>query len=197
MKETGYIKLWRQTLSNQVFKKDPTAWRVFEVLLMISDWDSGRWDGGRHVLSAISGVKATTLYKALKRLEKADMVTLRSNNKYTTIHICKWEKYQSDSNTSGNNKVITKGYQSNNKVTLYKEVKKLRSKEQTLVDLISMWITQSNSTINDPVKWSTSLVKKYGFAKVQKIFNQMNTIYNPSPALLATKLKKNEQNETL
>jgi hypothetical protein len=129
-----WLKLWRKTKNNKIFRHDPTAWHVFEILLLCCDEDTGIWEGGRFILANLSEGKSTTTYKALKRLEKAKMVTLSSNNKYTTIQICKWTQYQTGDNTSegqqSNNKVTTKGQQSNtlNKIL---DIKTNKTKKNT------------------------------------------------------------------
>jgi hypothetical protein len=93
---------------------DPTAWRLFETLMLLVDKESGVWQGGRHQLSSADGyLKDSAIYKALLRLKKAKMVTLSSNSRFTTIRICNWSDYQVVGNSSGNNKVTTKYQQSN------------------------------------------------------------------------------------
>jgi hypothetical protein len=109
----GWIKLHRKILQNEIFRQDRTAWHIFEVLLIICDKEKGLWSGGRFVLADLCKEKPSTMYKAIKRLEKAKMVTLSSNNRFTTIHICKWKEYQGNGNTSGNNQVTTKEQPSN------------------------------------------------------------------------------------
>jgi hypothetical protein len=112
-KMNGWVKLHRQVLENKIFRHDRTAWHVFETLLLICNKKNAEWSGGRNQLADLCNEKAATTYKALKRLEKAEMVTLSSNNRFTTIHICKWKEYQGSGNSSGNNKVTTKYQQSN------------------------------------------------------------------------------------
>lgn len=118
----GYIPLWRKTLDNDIFRHDPTAWRVFETLLLLADRRTRSWEGGRKQLADYACVKESATYKALKRLEKAEMVTLSSNNKYSVISICNWDSHQPPGNSSGNNKVTTKEQQSNT-LTRSKKVK--------------------------------------------------------------------------
>lgn len=127
--KNGWVKLHKQTVYNKVWRNDHTAWHVFEALMMIADIKTGSWEGGRFQLSDLCGLNANTTYKALLRLKRLNMVTLSSNNKYSTIHICKWGNFQSPSNTSdttkGNNKVTTKEQQSNTLI----RTKELRTKE--------------------------------------------------------------------
>jgi hypothetical protein len=115
----GWIKLYRQIIENDVWKYDQTAWHVFEYFLATCDYKTGQKRFGRLWLSEYLKINASTLYKAIRRLEKAKMVTLSSNNKFTILTITNWHKYQGNGNSSGNNKVTTKEQQSNT----YKEVK--------------------------------------------------------------------------
>jgi hypothetical protein len=121
----GWVKLHRQVMTNDIFRHDRTAWHIFQVLLLVCDKKTGKWSGGRFQLADLCNENPATTYKALKRLEKAKMVTLSSNNKYTTIYICKWKDFQDSGNTIGNNKVTT-GEQLGNTLTRI-ENKELRT----------------------------------------------------------------------
>ena len=112
-------------MTNDIFRHDRTAWHIFQVLLLVCDKKTGKWSGGRFQLADLCNENTATTYKALKRLEKAKMVTLSSNNKYTTIYICKWKDFQDSGNTIGNNKVTT-GEQLGNTLTRI-ENKELRT----------------------------------------------------------------------
>lgn len=145
--ENGWIKLYRKTKENSIFIHDPTAWRIFEWLLMSVDKKTGQYDTGRFEIEKLLKVKSQTAYKALLRLKKHKMVNIQSNNKYSTITICNWKKYQGYSNTSSNNKVTTKSQQSNNKVTLNKN-RELRIKNNTKVLVAKPLKEFGNSNIN-------------------------------------------------
>lgn len=130
----GYwVKLYVKTISNPIWQHDDTAWKMFELLLMLA-YPTGVWSGGRFQLAELSKLADTTLYKALKRLKNAEMVTLVSNNKYTTISICNWEKYQGYSNTKdeqqSNNKVTTNEQQSNTLIRIKNKEKETITKER-------------------------------------------------------------------
>lgn len=105
----GWIKLHRLTLDNSLLANDNAAYIVFTKLLMCVNRKTGVYVTGRFKLSDLCNLKPTTAWKALKRLEKAEMVTLVSDNKKTTIYICNWGKYQSGGDTASDNKVTTKG----------------------------------------------------------------------------------------
>ena len=119
----GWFKTHRKIIENDDLMRNPNLLKLFIVLLSISDYKTGKWSGGRFQLAEFAKMKSSNTYKALKRLEKIKMVTLRSNTKFTTISISNWAKYQGDSNSNSNNKVTTSPKSSNNKVTLSKELK--------------------------------------------------------------------------
>jgi DNA-binding transcriptional regulator YhcF (GntR family) len=115
-----------------MWKHDHTAIILFLNLLLVADRDTGSYECGRFQLAEITGINPNTIYKTLKRLKKSKMITQESNNKYSTISIVNWHKYQDYDNTCGNNKVTTREQQSNNKVTLNKNIriKELINKEE-------------------------------------------------------------------
>lgn len=97
-----WVKLYRKSLNNEIFKFDRTAWHVFEVLLIIADHETGTWSGGLFQLSDYTNIKKDALYKSLKRLETAKMINRGVNARYTVYRICKWGEYQSEFDNSVN-----------------------------------------------------------------------------------------------
>jgi len=134
MIDAGWIKLHRKTLDNDIFKFDYTAWHVFEVLLLHANRRTGEWKGGGFVLAQMCEQKRPTMYKALKRLEKAKMVTLSSNNRYTVVCICNYFTYQNpgnkSGNTSGNNTVTTGEQLGNTNNNIGKQELRIKNKEE-------------------------------------------------------------------
>lgn len=131
MENNSWIKLYRKAKDNDIMR-DPTAWFLFSWILLSVQKDTGKWKVGRFMLADMLGIKSTTIYKTLKRLEKKyKVVTLSSNNRFTEITVLQWAKYQQQTplvTQASNNKVTTKGQQSNNKVTLNKN-KRIREVE--------------------------------------------------------------------
>lgn len=101
----GWLKFYRQSAENKIWKRDLIAWHLFETLLIYCK--DGVWEGGRYQLAELAGLNPNTTYSALKRLEKAKMTTLSSNNKFSTISICNWSKYQANDNSADNNGATT------------------------------------------------------------------------------------------
>jgi DNA-binding transcriptional regulator YhcF (GntR family) len=111
--DQGWVKLHRKALNNKIWLHDPTAWRVFEYFLLIVDHKTGKRDFGRFQVARHLDINPNTLYSALKRLKSAKMITLTSNNRYSTIYILNWHSYQEPVNTSRQQLV-------NNRATLNK-----------------------------------------------------------------------------
>ena len=149
MNDTTWVKLYRKSLYNDVRRNDPTAWRVFETLLLIVDSRTGKWSGGRYQLEAADGaLNSSTIYKALKRLEKQEMISINSNTRFTEISICKYSEYARAGNTPGNTSSNTPGNTSSNTLTRSKEV---RSKNSN---------TSSSDELNRAHEWICSLFGK-------------------------------------
>lgn len=122
-------------LDNPVWQHDPLAWRVFEYLLIraYEGKPQGTVVTSRYQIAERVFGNNNTIYKALKRLEKYEMVTISATNKKTVINICNWSKYQYDGNQSGNNKVTTNEQQSNTLIRI--KNKELRNKTDVPVPL--------------------------------------------------------------
>lgn len=133
--QLGWVKLHRQSLDNKLFKHDIYAWHVFETLLMLVDKNTGIWEGGRVQLGFYSGLKPITAYMASMRLVKAKMITLSSNNKYSTFSICNWEKFQSVDNSTDNNAITTRYHSNKNKELRKKEKEKKEKERQEFYDV--------------------------------------------------------------
>ncbi len=95
MKNQGWIKLYRKTIENWVWKHDRNAWQVFEWLLMVVDKKTGNYSVGRYQGSRATGLRPSTFRNSLARLEKYDMVrTGKRTGVFTFVHICKFAQYQ-------------------------------------------------------------------------------------------------------
>ena len=108
----GWIKLHIQTLENEVWQTDPTAWRVFEYLLLMAyrGAPQGTVRTSRQQIANYIHKDNGTTWKALLRLEKHQMVDKSSNNRFTIIRICNWHRYQGNGDSSEDNKRTTKGH---------------------------------------------------------------------------------------
>jgi len=138
----GWIKLHRRILDNDIWRFDYTAWRVFETLLLLCNRKDGVWKGGRFQLAGWCGdMNPSTCYAALVRLKNAKMITLSSNNKYTTFRICKWEDYQGNGNTKGqqpdNNQITTRQHSNKNKEVRSKNITTISEVDKKLLTILN------------------------------------------------------------
>jgi len=143
----GWVKLHRKIIDNDFLKRDTNAFKVFITLLLLVDRKTGVWEGGRFQLAEHCGLKPTTTYGASMRLVKAKMMTLRSNNKYSTYIVSNWESYQQVGNNNDDNKMTT-SRQQDDTLTRSKEVK---NKEE----YGKQWL------VSIPTKDKTYFEKKY------------------------------------
>lgn len=124
----GWLKLHRKLQESPIWQ-DPNAWRVFEWLLMNVDYQTGVGTFGRNQIAQGTGLKPNTAYKVTTRLhEKYQVLSLQSNNKFTTISVLNWAKYQHDEKpVTGTVKVSS--HVTSKKSNTIKEYKELKNKE--------------------------------------------------------------------
>lgn len=132
----GFITLHRKLLDSAVFD-NPNDLKIWIWCLLRANHaqntfffggeeikvERGQFIYGRFTASKELKMNASTVYKILKKLERAGMISIKSNNKNSLLSIVKYELYQSR-DTRGeqqsNNKVTTEEQQSNtnNNVTM-------------------------------------------------------------------------------
>lgn len=106
----GWIKWHLQSLDNDMFRDDWTAWHLFEYLCLMAY--KGKPQGtvvtGRDKIANAIGGNSSTIYKALTRLKNAKMVTVSVAGRKSIIRICNWSNYQYGGNSSGNSSVTVR-----------------------------------------------------------------------------------------
>ena len=133
----GYIKLYRKMLNSQIFNNEKTlkiwVWCLLKashqernqlVGQQLVNLKSGEFIFGRKKASEELNINENTVYKHLKVLEKLQMCTIKSNNKFSIVSINNWEFYQAQdikNNINFNNKRTTKEQQRNNRGYIPKE----------------------------------------------------------------------------
>lgn len=96
--EKGWVKLHRKITENIFLMHDNNAYLVFTKLLLMVGKEKGQWAGGRRQLGELMNMNHRTLYDVLIRLESQQLIEIESNQRYSTISICNWTKYQSQPN---------------------------------------------------------------------------------------------------
>lgn len=165
-------------MDHNLLANDNGAFIVFIKLLLKVDKDTGQYITGRFKLSELTNLKPTTAWDILKRLEFAKMVTLRSDNKKTVIHICNWKKFQYYGDRSGDNKVTT-----NRQQTVTKQEERIKNKEVLLRnrskpeinELFEYWLNKTGLSITSRIKQNryaaSNLLKKYGQLKLHQLID--------------------------
>lgn len=125
MENLSYIKLFRKLLKSPIFENEKALkvwiWCLLKathtdreqlVGQQIVDLKKGDFVFGRKKASEELKMSESTAYKYIKLLEKLQMISVKSNNKFSVVSIEKWEEYQAKEQQE-NNKGTTKEQQSN------------------------------------------------------------------------------------
>lgn len=125
MENTSYIKLFRKILKSPIWKNEKALkiwlWCLLKATHIereqlvgqkIVHLEKGQFVFGRNTASDELDMKESTVYKYMKILEKLQMISINSNNKFSIVSIEKWEDYQIEE-LRNNNKITTKEQQSN------------------------------------------------------------------------------------
>lgn len=149
MKE-GWVKTYRSLLDWE-WHDSPITLSLFIHLLLEANHEEEHWHGitfGRgqiHTtqdkLAKLIGVSSMQLRTALDHLESTGEINKQRTNKYTTITICNYERYQAkeDAEKSQDNEQITDEQQTNNSITRNKEDKNIYNilSKDNIVDIPS------------------------------------------------------------
>lgn len=122
--------------------KDANTMRVFIDILLHTNYEDGEYMGhpvkigqcviGRKALAERLGISEQSVRTALKHLQKTKEITIKSTNKFSVVHIVKWEFWQIDEGKVTNestNEIFEIQPTSNQQVTTSKESKKVINKE--------------------------------------------------------------------
>ena len=129
MEDKSYIKLFRKLLRSPIWDNEKALkiwiWCLLKathidreqlVGQQIIQLQKGQFIFGREKASKELSMTESTIYKYIKLLEKLQMISIKSNNKFSVVSIEKWEEYQVEelkSQQQNNNKITTKEQQSN------------------------------------------------------------------------------------
>ena len=125
MEDKSYIKLFRKLLNSPIFENEKALkiwiWCLLkathkERLQLVGQQEvnlqKGQFVFGRKKASEELKMSESTIYKYIKLLEKLQMISVNSNNKFSVVTVEKWEEYQIEE-LKDNNKVTTEEQQSN------------------------------------------------------------------------------------
>jgi hypothetical protein len=121
----GWIKLYRKILSCDDLFRSAHTFPVFILLLLLAEHETGKLTIGRFQIAKWLKINPSAAYRALCRLQTEHRIVMKPNNKWTTISICNWHKYQ----TKSNNKRTTNEQQTNTLQEL-----RIKNKEKELIN---------------------------------------------------------------
>lgn len=130
----GHISLHRQLINSAVWKLSPETFKIFILILLKVNFKENQFPFNGEIvelkpgqcitslgnLSIESGNKLTIrkVRTALKQLEKLEILTNQTTNRYTLITVVNWEKYQTTRKKATNQ--TTKKRQTDDKQTTKK-----------------------------------------------------------------------------
>lgn len=162
----GWVKLYRSSRSNYFYLHDKTGWQIFVHLLLCVDSNTGKWDSGRFQLSRELDIKPTTIYQALQRLKKARMIDIQSNNKYSTITIVNWHKYQHPDDSRSDNKQTTTKQPTDTKQEV---INKNKNNKRSDVENKIIKFLNTQESVKNPEGYLDWIKNKYGVKNLHKL----------------------------
>ena len=127
MENETWIKLYRKLLQSPIFENEKAlkiwVWCLLKathtdrnqlVGQQIVELKKGQFIFGRKKASEELKMTESIIYKYIKLLEKLEMISMESNNKFSVVTVEKWENYQLE-DLKSNNKVTTTFSKSNSK----------------------------------------------------------------------------------
>lgn len=128
MENDTWIKLYRKLLQSPIFENEKAlkiwVWCLLKasykdreqlVGLQIVKLKSGQFVFGRKKASEELKMTESIIYKYIKLLEDLQMISIKSNNKFSIVTVEKWEDYQIE-DLKSNSKVTTSFSKSNSKI---------------------------------------------------------------------------------
>lgn len=118
--EKSWIKLYRNLLYSPIFENEKGlkiwVWCLLKathtdrnqlVGQQIIELKKGQFIFGRKKASEELKMTESVIYKYVKLLEKLEMISIESNNKFSVVTVEKWEDYQLEDLKSSNKRTTT------------------------------------------------------------------------------------------
>ena len=140
----GFIKLYRKLMKSPIWNNEKSLKVWIWCLLKASHEDReqlignqivhlkrGQFIFGRETASEELKMKESTVYRYMKILEKLQIVSIKSNNKFSVVTIEKWEQYQTEK-TKDNNKWTTNEQQMDTNKNVKNNINNISSSDDEL-----------------------------------------------------------------
>lgn len=102
---TGYVKLWRKSMQDDIFK-NAKAWQLFCFCLLSArfeikdkknNYKSGEFETTYPQINDVCHMSAPTVMKCLKFLKDKRVIDYHTDHQKTYIKVLNYEKYQGNS----------------------------------------------------------------------------------------------------
>ena len=136
-----FVKIFKR-ITKWGWYGDTNTFRVFMHILLNANYRPTEYKGvtigtgecvfGRKKWAKELGLSEQNIRTALSHLQSTNEITITSTNKFSVIHVVKWEFWQIDNGLSTNevtNKVNENQPTTNQQLTTSKEIKKYRNKD--------------------------------------------------------------------
>lgn len=124
----GYISLWRKITHSFIWGLDLEEFKIAILCLLKANHTTKEWFNGstyvtiergsfitsrdKFAAEVGNGIRSDKVYNTWKKLIRAKFINTKSNNRYTTIFILNYNKYQLNFNNKTNNGFTTNSQQS-------------------------------------------------------------------------------------
>lgn len=204
----GWVKLHRKITDNPIFKK-PDLYQLFSYCLLRANHSETKviWNGeeevlekgcfitGRKSISEDTGQNESAIYRNLKVLQKLNMISVKSNNKYSVVKVlnyCVYQGSETESEQPVNNQRTTseqpvntdkndKNVKNDKEDILFEEFWNLYPKKMAKTLALKNWNTLIKNKVNPNVLITAS--KNYSIAmtgKDHQFILQASTFLGPS-----------------
>lgn len=189
---SGWIKLHRQIV-NWEWYSDSKTFRLFLHLLLTANHKDNNYRGklikkgclvtGRELLSAQTGMSVREIRTCLERLKTTNEIAIKTNSKGTEIQVINYEKYQSTTNETTNERPANDQQTTTNKNDKNDKEEK-ENKTIPSIDVFVAYALERKSNINiENVKhkyeaWKLNGWKSQRGNKLSPILNWKSSLNN-------------------
>lgn len=146
--EDGWICLHRKSIDSRVFSDD-FHWRLFCWCLLKANWKPGFFKGrtiprgsfitGRESAAEQLGVSSSRFRRGVEKLKEYGCISVEATNRFTLIHIEKYEEYQSPTATADHQATIWRPSGDHLATTIEQRNKENKNLPGPASDFLSAW----------------------------------------------------------
>lgn len=189
---SGWIKLHRQIV-NWEWYSDSKTFRLFLHLLLTANHKDNNYRGklikkgclvtGRELLSAQTGMSVREIRTCLERLKSTNEIAIKTNSKGTEIQVINYEKYQSTTNETTNERPTNDQQTTTNKNDKNDKEEKENKNIPSIDDFVAYALERKSNINIENVKhkyeaWKLNGWKSQRGNKLSPILNWKSSLNN-------------------